>query len=110
MSSTQTHQSMNKAILHREATTREARGTVSRRSFLQVAVIGGMALTQEAWSADKPSQPSPKEPPMNSRLFTFVAGDAGRWKIVESKSIIGEGLSSAQKLNIVSGAVPATPD
>lgn len=47
---------------------------------------------------------------MNSRLFTFVAGNAGPWKIVDSRSITGEGLPSAERLNIVNGAITATSD
>ncbi|MCI0746678.1 MAG: chlorite dismutase family protein [Verrucomicrobia subdivision 3 bacterium] len=47
---------------------------------------------------------------MNSRLFTFLGGDVGQWKIVGSKNIVGDSLPAARKLNIVSGAVTALPD
>jgi hypothetical protein len=46
---------------------------------------------------------------MNPRLFTFIAGDNGAWRIVESRAIMGEGLALALKLDIVNGAAPGPP-
>jgi len=43
---------------------------------------------------------------MNLRLFTFVAGETGLWKISESKNIIGEGLPKASKLTIATSNTP----
>lgn len=45
----------------------------------------------------------------NSRLFSFVAGNDGPWKITEVRSVIGQSLDSAERLNIVSGEVAAPP-
>lgn len=47
---------------------------------------------------------------MNTRLFTFLSGEIGQWKIVESKSIVGDGLLLAKKLNIINGTVPSLPN
>lgn len=40
---------------------------------------------------------------MNSRLYTFLGGDAGPWKITESRTIVGEALPAATRLDIVNG-------
>ena len=47
---------------------------------------------------------------MNPRLFTFVAGDTGPWKMTQSKAIIGEELPLAPRLDIVNGSVPSMPN
>ena len=47
---------------------------------------------------------------MNSRLFTFVGGDAGQWKVTASKTIAGEALPLVHRLSILSGEVPSLPE
>jgi hypothetical protein len=81
-------------------------GRFTRRDFLRIAA---MASTQDFWGIDALSQPNTKEAKMNPRLFTFVAGVTGPWKIVEMKSIVGDALPMAEKLNIVPGDVSPTP-
>ena len=46
---------------------------------------------------------------MNPRLFSFVGGETGQWQIVDTRSIIGETLASAQRLDVVNAAL-ALPD
>jgi chlorite dismutase len=43
---------------------------------------------------------------MNARLFTFVGGEIGPWRVVEITSITGELLADVKRLNVVNGAVP----
>jgi hypothetical protein len=42
---------------------------------------------------------------MNSRLFTFVGGNSGVWRIVRVDTIVGESIPSAAKLDIISDSV-----
>lgn len=43
--------------------------------------------------------------PLNAGLFSFVGGDAGRWRILSSEAVTGEGVPVAARLEIVnSGA------
>ena len=39
----------------------------------------------------------------DTRLFTFVAGDAGPWRVVQSVAVKGAGLSAARSLAVVAG-------
>ena len=47
---------------------------------------------------------------MNSRLVTFVGGNAGIWSVVETKAVVGDSLPSAERLNVVAGPVSSVPD
>jgi chlorite dismutase len=40
---------------------------------------------------------------VNPRLFTFVAGESGPWKIQEIRAVFGEGLAAAPSLDVVNG-------
>lgn len=40
---------------------------------------------------------------MNSRLFAFVGGDAGTWRVVRMEAVSGEAITEAKRLNIVPG-------
>src|SRR5689334_21286375 len=42
----------------------------------------------------------------NPRLFTFVGGNAGPWEVVSQRTIVGDELSSVERLRIVSGLAP----
>lgn len=46
---------------------------------------------------------------MNSRLFTFVAGDSGPWEVISFNTVIGEPLPEAKRIDIVSGAASELP-
>jgi chlorite dismutase len=41
---------------------------------------------------------------MNTRLFTFIGGDAGKWRVVSTHTVIGDPLPEVQKLQIVAGS------
>lgn len=47
---------------------------------------------------------------MNARLFTFVGGEIGPWRVVEIKLVTGEALADVKRLNVVNGAVSVEPD
>lgn len=82
---------------------------MTRRHFLGSAIVGGVAVTFRAWSADQTPQPDPKATPMNPRLFTFIGGDAGPWVVTDSKTISGDALPVVKKLSLVSGPVATLP-
>ena len=45
---------------------------------------------------------------LNSRLFSFVGGESGPWRVVSAKKIKGEPLPEVAGVDIVAGSVPAT--
>lgn len=47
---------------------------------------------------------------MDPRLFTFIGGDAGDWRIVRMEAAVGEPLANAKRLNITSGSVSEFPN
>ena len=44
---------------------------------------------------------------MATRLFSFIGGDTGSWRVAEMKALVGEPLPAARKIEIVPG--PDTP-
>lgn len=47
---------------------------------------------------------------MTRRLFSFIGGDTGGWRVVKMDVIVGQALPEAKKLEIVSGSeIPADP-
>ena len=47
---------------------------------------------------------------MSTRLFSFIGGDAGFWRVTEMEVIVGEPLPAAQRLEIASGSeIPPDP-
>ena len=40
---------------------------------------------------------------MNLRLFAFVGGDAGMWRVARMETVVGEPIPEAKRLNIVAG-------
>ena len=47
---------------------------------------------------------------MSTRLFSFMGGDTGRWRVTEMEVITGEPLPAARRLEIASGsAIPSDP-
>ncbi|MFH1815405.1 MAG: chlorite dismutase [Pseudomonadota bacterium] len=46
-------------------------------------------------------------PTTTPRLYTFAAGDAGPWHITGVRTVIGEGLATAPRLDIFAGETPA---
>ncbi len=47
---------------------------------------------------------------MNARLFTFIGGEIGPWRIVNIRTLVGDALVDVKRLNIVTGAVPTVPE
>lgn len=48
---------------------------------------------------------------MSARLFSFIGGDTGLWRVTSMEAIVGEPLPAAKKLDIVSGAdIPFDPN
>jgi len=43
---------------------------------------------------------------MATRLFSFIGGDTGLWRVTRMEAMVGEPLPAARKLEIVSGAEP----
>ena len=46
----------------------------------------------------------------NPRLFTFVGGTTGLWRITSVKAVVGESLAATQRLDIVNGTILLAPD
>lgn len=40
---------------------------------------------------------------MNLRLFAFVGGEAGMWRVARTQTVVGEPIAEAKRLNIVPG-------
>lgn len=47
---------------------------------------------------------------MNSRLYSFVGGVAGSWRVVSINTVVGKPLADVGRLDIVSGAVREVPE
>ena len=43
---------------------------------------------------------------LNSRLFSFVGGESGLWRVVSAKTIQGEPLPDVARVDIVEGSLP----
>jgi Chlorite dismutase len=85
-------------------------GTVaacSRRAALRR--LGAVSLSFSlGWSPEVLSgeeKPPEKSNAMNPRLFSFVGGRDGLWKVLESRPVVGESLSPIERLQIVAGNV-----
>ena len=47
---------------------------------------------------------------MNARLFAFIGGENGPWRVVDMRAVVGDALADVRKLKIVAGAVPGAPE
>lgn len=47
---------------------------------------------------------------MNPRLFTFIGGEIGLWRVVDINTVVGDALADVKRLNIVAGAVRGLPE
>ena len=47
---------------------------------------------------------------MNSRLFSFVGGVSGAWRIVNVSTVTGDSLAEVSRLDVVTGSVAEMPD
>lgn len=89
-------------------------GGPSRRGFLTEALaLGGAAgvgIAAEATAGETAAAAKPTAAPVNPRLFSFVGGSRGGWSVVSAKAVVGDPLPAIERLEIVSGAVPALPE
>ena len=47
---------------------------------------------------------------MSSRLFSFIGGDTGEWRVLKTEVIVGQALPAARRLAIISGSeIPPEP-
>lgn len=46
---------------------------------------------------------------MNPRLFTFVAGNSGAWRVIKFTTVIGEPLPETTRLDIINGSLLELP-
>lgn len=47
---------------------------------------------------------------MSGRLFSFVGGAAGTWRVTNASTLVGDPLSGVTRLDVVTGAVASAPD
>lgn len=47
---------------------------------------------------------------MNARLFSFIGGLTGPWRVVNVSAVVGDSLADVARLDIVTGGSPETPD
>lgn len=72
----------------------------SRRSFLVASVLGGIVPVSALGNR---IQVNRKEEKMNPRLYSFVGGNTGGWKVVGMKAVSGEGLPKVERLAFLPG-------
>ena len=46
---------------------------------------------------------------MNSRLFTFIGGSAGSWRVANIQTVIGEPLSTVSRIKVTPGEIKQLP-
>lgn len=56
------------------------------------------------------NQANETESATGSRLFSFVGGGQGPWRVVAQKSVAGEPLAQIERLDVVARAVATLPD
>jgi len=47
---------------------------------------------------------------MDARLFSFIGGEIGPWRVMTISTVAGNALADVKRLNIVTGAVPQVPE
>jgi chlorite dismutase len=47
---------------------------------------------------------------MNDRLFSFVGGVTGTWRVVSARTVAGDPLADVGRLDLVTGPVPELPE
>ena len=65
-------------------------------------------LVLSAQTDDTKTKNDPKPMNSNPRLFSFVGGREGRWKVIASRAIAGDVLPAIERLNIVAGDVASS--
>ena len=46
---------------------------------------------------------------MNARVFSFLGGEVGPWRVVKIRTVVGDALADVKRLNIVAGDIPQVP-
>jgi hypothetical protein len=82
----------------------------SRRGFVAGALALGGAAAAVGMPASAHAAADKKGPPVNPRLFSFVGGKTGSWSVVSARAVVGDALPAVERLDIVTGAVPAMPE
>ena len=81
----------------------------NRRSVLKqalaISVFGGFWIALPALAEDNATPNNPKTMNPNPRLFSFVGGSEGKWKVTAARAVRGEALPVIEGLNIVPGDV-----
>lgn len=83
----------------------------NRRGFLlgaatTAAAAGCGGRTPDPAPAAGPA-PTPGEPPVNPRLYTFVGGATGAWAVTRTAAVVGESLPGVARVEIVHGTAAA---
>jgi hypothetical protein len=80
------------------------RRSVLKRSLV-MSVFGSFWIALPALAEDNATPNNSKNMNHNSRLFTFVGGGEGKWKVTAVRAVTGEAMPAIERLNIVSGNV-----
>jgi hypothetical protein len=70
---------------------------------MQFTEAEGMGQTAPAAAAEQAGAGTPANP----RLFSFIGGDVGEWRVRSITAVTGESLPAAPRLKVVAGAAPA---
>ena len=86
----------------------QTRRAALRHAFA-IGLIGGVWPTLSLLAEET----TPAKPPIimnpNLRLFSFVGGRDGLWKITAARAIAGDALPAVERLNIVAGNIASPP-
>jgi hypothetical protein len=70
-----------------------------------MGLLGGFWSTITTEAEDRTSDIKAKPMNPNPRLFSFVGGREGSWKVTESRTIKGDPLPAVERLEIVAGNI-----
>ena len=85
----------------------------TRRAAMRLVFVlcgmGNLLLRRSMQAADKTTSETPNIMTPNPRLFSFVGGNDGPWKVTTAPAIIGEALPAVERLKIAAGNIAAPP-
>lgn len=91
----------------------ETLAACSRRTALRclgaVSLAFGLGGSPEVVSGDSATTEKSNAMNSNPRLFSFVGGRDGPWKVLESRTVVGEPLSPTERLQVVAGDMAPIP-
>lgn len=79
-----------------------------RREFVSDAMLAGCAITCTALYGYQPLPAYGAEPmknDVNPRLFSFIGGSRGAWRVTSVSAIVGEPLPNVSHIDIVQGPI-----